>query len=150
VAEWHRDRGRPGHAHAADHADVRGVGDDDLVAVLDGGEQGIEEALGAAAGDDDLLVGVVGDAAAALKVLGDGQAQVVQAIEGQVRVGGVLANALAGRGDHCWRRRDVGVEVLEAQDLGVGAGGAGGRVDAELREAGEAAGTMMRQHCPVK
>ena len=144
AAEGHEDRRRAGHPHAADHADVRRVGDDHLVALLHGGQQRVEQALGPAAGDDDVLLGVVGDAGLALQPLGDGATQLGEAVEGQVGVGGVDAHARARRLEHRGRGRHVGVEVLQAQDLGVGARGARGGVDAEVREVGQSPWAMRQ------
>ena len=143
--EGHEDGRRAGHPHAADHADVGRVGDDDLVALLHGGEQRVEQPLGAAAGDDHVLLGVVGDAGLAQQPLGDGLAELGQPVEGQVGVGRVDAHAGARGLEHRGGRRHVGVEVLQAQDIGVGARGAGGGVDAELGEVQHPARAVCRR-----
>ena len=79
----------------------------------------------------------MGDTAQPRYVAGRGRAQFVQAEEGEVAVGVVAAHGgPRGRDRRLWRR-NVRVEVLEAEDLRIRAGGARDPVDGETRDAAE-------------
>jgi hypothetical protein len=67
-------------------------------------------------------------------VRGHGLLEVVAARERQPAVRVVLSDRRAGRLDRGRRGRDVGVEVLQAEDVRVVAGRRGDAVDAEARD----------------
>src|SRR5581483_5613911 len=95
--------------------------------------------------DHDLAPSVVPRAAAALDVGGDGFLQVVAAREREPAVRIVRPDRCPGRLDRLRRRRDVGVEVLEPEDVGIVAGRGGDAVDVEPRDVLE----PPDAHCPV-
>ena len=111
--------GRTRQPHPLEHAGVRGGGEDHLVARVHGGEQGVEQALGAARGDHALPVRVVFPPGEPPDVPGGRRAEVGPAREGQVAVGGRRFERGAGGGHGRRGRAQVGVEVLEPEDAGV-------------------------------
>jgi hypothetical protein len=133
VADVQRDQPRrcPNQPHPVEHARIGRVGEDDLVPGIGQAEQGVQHRVALATGDHDLLAPVVSWAAAPLDVGGHGLLEVVAAGERQPAVCLVLTDRGAGR-RHCGGRGwDVGVEVLQAQNVGVVAGRRGDPVDAE-------------------
>jgi len=74
-------------------------------------------------------------------VRGGRGAQFGAAQEGEVAVGVVLADGGAGGLDRGRGRRDVGVEVLQAEDFRVGLGGLRDPVDREADDVAQAGGS---------
>ena len=109
-----------GEPHAVHEAGVDRVGEDDLVAGIDRREQHVEHALAAAARDHDLALGVVGRAVALRDVVGDRRAQVEIAGERQPRVADRVVERLARDLPRLGRKRQVGVQVLEPEHVGIG------------------------------
>ncbi len=119
------DRQRREHRHAArqPHAvhepGVDRVGEHDLVARIERGQQHVEHALGPAAGDDDLAHRVVDAAVAGRDVLRDRRPQPEIAGERQPRVRDRVVERGARDGDRLGRQAEIGVEVLQPQNVGV-------------------------------
>jgi hypothetical protein len=134
----HEPRLGSGQPHAVDHAGVRRVGQDDLVAGVGEAEEGIEHGLALPAGDDDLAARVVRRPAPPPHVLGDRLLEVLAAVEREPAVGVVLADRGAGRLERGGRRRDIRVQVLHAQDIRVVARRGGDLVDVEARDVPQA------------
>jgi hypothetical protein len=134
----HHERHEPWHgahqAHAVDHPRVRRIGEDDLISGIGEAEEGVEDGGALAAGDDDLPPSVVARAAATLDERRHRLLEVVATGERQPAVRVVLADRRPGGLHRGGGGRDVGVEVLEAQDLGVVAGCSGDAVDVEARD----------------
>src|SRR3990172_11283223 len=80
----HGDEDAAGEGDAGEVGNVVGVGAEDLVAAVEGGVSGQEEALADAGGDEDLAGGVVADAVETLQVGGYGLAQLGDAVVGGV------------------------------------------------------------------
>ncbi len=100
---------------AVDDAGVGGVGDDHLVARVHGDEEGVQEPLHAAAGDDDLALGVVQVPRALGREVGDRHAEREVAGEGEPAVRLRRLQARGRDGDGLGREGEVGVEVLHAE-----------------------------------
>ncbi len=123
-------------ADAVDDPCVGGVGDDHLVARIHGAEEGVQEAFHAARGDDDLALGVVAVAGALGREVRDRGAQVEVAGEGEPAVRSRVVELRARDLERLGRERQVGVEVLHAEDRAAVASpcflrGSGDAVDSE-------------------
>ena len=123
-------------ADAVDDPRVGRVGDDHLVARIHGAEEGVQEALHSAGGDDDLALGVVAVAGALGGEVRDRGAQVEVAGEGEPAVRLRVVELRARDLERLGREREVGVEVLHAKDRAAVASpcflrGSGDAVDSE-------------------
>jgi hypothetical protein len=136
------ERGEPGNrpyeANAVQHARVGRVGEDDLVPGIGQAEERIEHCVALTARDHDFAPPVVARAAAALDVRGDRLLEIVATGEGQPAVRLVRADRRPRRLHRLPGRRDVGVEVLQAQDVRILTGRSGDAIDAEPRNVLEA------------
>ena len=135
----HEARDPAGQPYAIQHACVGRVGEHDLVTGIGQAEERVEHRVALAARDHDLAEPVVGRASAPLDLRSHRLFEVVAAGERQPAVRVVLADGGPRRLDHGHVGRDVGVEVLEAQDVGIVARGGGDAIDAEAGDVGEAA-----------
>ena len=119
----HPERHQAGHAAGkADTVDEAGVGrvaDDDLVAGLQHGKQRVEDARKAARRDHALRAPVVGDAGVGLEPRDHRLPERVNAEEGQVAVRVVARHSRVGGVDGGLGRRNVGIQVLQPEHLGI-------------------------------
>src|SRR5205085_11986298 len=90
--------------------------DDDLVAVAHRREQGVQEALHPAAGDDELALRVVPVARASGGEVRDRRSQLQVARERQPAVRGRRLERLARHAHRLARQRQIGVEVLHPEN----------------------------------
>ena len=123
-------------ANAVDDPCVGRVGDDHLVARIHGAEEGVQQAFHPARGDDDLALGVVAVAGALGGEVRDRGAQVEVAGEGEPAVRLRVVELRARDLERLGREREVGVEVLHAEDRAAVAApcflrGSGDAVDSE-------------------
>ena len=121
-------------ADPVDHARIGRVGQNDLVARVGDGVQRVEHRHPLTRHDDDLPAAVVAGAAASIDERRDGVLQIVAAGERQPAVRLVLADGRSGCVHRGRRRRDVGVEVLQAKDVRIVAGRGRDAIDAEARD----------------
>jgi hypothetical protein len=117
-----------------EHARVSRVGEDDFLAGVGEREQRIQQAVTVALVDDDLGEGVVAGPAPACDQVGHGFFRLVKSGERQVGVGGVLADRRTCCVHGGSMGRDLGVVVLEPEDVGIHSGCGGDAVDAEARD----------------
>ena len=109
-------RDAAGKPDAVDDARVGRVGDDHLVAGIHGAEDGVEKRLHSARSDDDLALGVVAVTAPLGGEVGDRRAQVEVAGEREPAVRLRVVEFRAGDLERLGRKREVGVEVLHAEN----------------------------------
>ncbi len=135
VGDPERDEARDGadEPHPIYHARVGRVGEDDLVAGIGEAEERVEHPVALAARNHNLAAPVIARPAAALDVGRHRLLQVVAAGERQPTVRLVLADCRPGRLHRLGGRRDVRVEVLQAQNLRVVARRGGNPIDVESR-----------------
>ena len=128
----------------ADHfriAQPVGGRNEDFVAGIDGGEDGVEAGMLGAAGDDD-LGGFVGEAVVGLEFLGDGSAEL-----GNAGRGGVFGEAgiegAHGGGLDVFRCVEIGFAGAEADDIeAFGLHGFGAGIDRQGGGRGELTGAF--------
>ena len=144
---WHA----AGDPHPVQQPGVDRIGEHDLVARLERGEQDVEDPVQAAGGDQRLTP--VDLVHAAADVGGDGSSQPLVPGEREVAVRVVVVDRGAGRLERSGEGPKIRVEVLEPEELGVGraVGGVAHAVDADpgnTLETGDRhrAGSGERQH----
>ena len=133
---WHRAH----DPHAIDHPRVGRIGQDDLVARIGHGEQGIHHGVAFAARHDDLRLGIEPHARAIGHLCGHRTAKLDLAGERQPAVGIVFSHRLSGRLQRGLGRTEVGVEILQVEDVGVIAHRQGHPIDSESGNAGHPSG----------
>ena len=111
----HEDRRAAGELHDVGIADPIRRGDHNLVARIEGGQEGIEDALLAAGGDGN-LVGGIGQPVLPLELVDDGRLQGRRAVD--IRIAGVarVDRRLGGFADR-FRGVEIGLPRAEADDI---------------------------------
>jgi hypothetical protein len=105
--------------YAVDEADVDRVEQHHLVVRLEHRQQHVEDAVEPAGRDDRRALPVVAHPRRPRHQVGGRAAQLVGAQKRQIAVGVVAVRRLAGRLDDPRRRAQVGVEVLEAEEVRI-------------------------------
>jgi hypothetical protein len=129
--QGHEARDGAHQSDAVDHACVRRVGHDDLVARVRDAVQRVEQRHTLPGDDDDLSAAVIPRAATPLDERRDGVLQVVAARKRQPAVRLIIADGRLSRIHSGGRRRNVRIEVLQTEHVRIVAGRRRDTIDTE-------------------